>query len=356
MKTEFKLNFIKKFIENKGLSAFIFSSPTNVFYLSGFKATHAYILITLDKNYFLTDGRYYEKAKKELSNFWEVLLIKEKPIKFLKDLFRELKLKEIGFEKDYLTCELREKLKVKGIKFLGFSQVLRDLRKIKFLEEREILKEGIKKTDQVYLKVLEFIKPGVTELELRAKVIEEAFKLKALGESFPTIVATGVNSAIPHWQTSETSISFSSPVLIDLGLLWKNYCTDFTRTLYLGKPDREFLKIYEIVKTSWFKAFEKIKIGIPIGKIDQTVREYFKQKGVLKHFLHATGHGIGIEIHEYPKVYYKEKEIIEEGMVFTIEPGLYFSNKFGIRLENIVFVEEGRGKIYSEVDLELKVL
>ncbi|MDW8136193.1 MAG: Xaa-Pro peptidase family protein [Thermodesulfobacterium sp.] len=353
---EKRLSFVKNFIEERGLSAFLFSSPASVFYLSGFKSSQAYVLITLEKNYFITDGRYYEKAERELKNLWEVFLIRGNTLNFLKTLFRELKIKKLGFEKDHLTCEIREKLKTKGIKFLGLSQVLKDLRKRKLPEEREILKEGIKKTDQVYLKVLEFIKPGISELELRAKVIEEIFKIGALGESFPTIVAGGPNSSIPHWQSSEKLISSSAPLLIDLGLLWKNYCTDFTRTLYLGKPEQEFLKIYEIVRSSWFKAFEKVKTGIPVGKIDQSVREYFNQKGVLNHFIHATGHGIGIEVHEPPRIYYQEKEIIEEGMVFTIEPGLYFPNKFGIRLENLVFVEEGRGKVYSEVSLELKIL
>lgn len=352
---ENRIKFIKNFLEKKSLSGFLFSSPASVFYLSGFKSSHAYILITLEENYFITDGRYYEKAKKELENLWKVLFIKEKPYRFLKELFKELNLRTLGFEKDHLTCELREKLRAKGIKLLGFSGSLKDLRKIKSFEEREILKEGIRLTDKVYMKILENLKPGMTEHELRTKVIEEIFRLKGLGESFPTIVAGDVHSSIPHWQSSEKRIS-SGPLLIDFGILWKHYCTDFTRTLYLGKPDQEFLKIYEIVKTSWFKAFEKVKTGIPVGKIDQTVREYFNQKGVLNYFLHATGHGIGIEIHEPPRIYYKEKEPIEEGMVFTIEPGLYFSNKFGVRLENIVFVEDGRGKVYSEIDLELKIL
>ncbi|RKX59602.1 MAG: aminopeptidase P family protein, partial [Thermodesulfobacteriota bacterium] len=143
------------------------------------------------------------------------------------------------------------------------------------------------------------------------------------------------------------------------------YCTDFTRTLYIGKPSSEFKKIYEIVKTAWYKGFEKVRRGVPINEIDRTIREYFKSKELDKYFVHGTGHGIGIDIHEPPKIYYQnitstkrktQIEIIEDGMVFTIEPGLYFPNKFGIRIENVIFVENGRGEVYSEVDIELKII
>jgi len=144
--------------------------------------------------------------------------------------------------------------------------------------------------------------------------------------------------------------------LIDMGLLWKGYCTDFTRTIHLGRASSEFKKIYNIVKDAHLFALEKVKVGRKISEIDKTARDYIKKKGYGKFFIHSTGHGVGIEIHEFPRVYYKgvDKDvIIEEGMVFTIEPGIYLGGKFGVRLENIVAVIRGVGEPLSKVSLDL---
>lgn len=136
-----------------------------------------------------------------------------------------------------------------------------------------------------------------------------------------------------------------------MGVIYEGYCSDFTRTVYLGKAPKEFKLAYSMVRDAWLKAFDRVKVGVPVYEIDKAVREYFANMGVLSFYTHATGHGLGIEIHEYPRLYYtenkhylKECPKIEEGMVFTIEPGLYFSGKFGIRLENVVFVERGKPK------------
>jgi len=356
-----KREYIRTFLKENALDAFLFSSSPSVFYLSGFKSTNAYIIITQEKECFLTDSRYYEKAKQELQN-WEVYLIKGNTFKFLKKFLKNLGIKTIGFEKDRVTVEFREKLRAKGIRLKGFSGVLTPLRIRKSSHELAILKEGIKKTDLVYTKVLKRLKPGISELELRGFIVEEIFKAGGLGESFPAIIATGENSAIPHWETSNTRIKNNAPLLIDMGMLWKNYCTDFTRTIYLGKPSKEFQKYFEMVKTAWYLGFEKVKVGTPVEEIDKVIREYFYKKGVLDYFIHATVHGIGIEIHEPPRIFYqvtgknKNKFVIEEGMVFTIEPGLYFSGKFGIRLENMVLVENGRGLVVSQIPLEIEII
>jgi len=365
MNFEKKLNWIRRFLKENNLSAFLFTSFPNIFYLTNFRSSNAFIIITSKEHFFLTDARYFERAKNELKD-WEVVLIKENTHSFLKKFIKNLNPKVVGFEKDGITCELREKLKIKGIRFKGFTKVLKKLRIIKDEKELKILKEGIKKTDELYKYILNIIKKTIfdkeedlTELRLRGFLVARIFEIGAEGESFPAIIASDKNSAIPHWVTSKSNIEKNAPLLIDMGIIWKGYCTDFTRTLHLGKPSSEFKKLYELVKTAWYKGFEKVKRGIPFSEIDKTIREYFKSKDVDKFFVHATGHGIGVEVHEPPRIYYKplnKEEIIEDGMVFTIEPGLYFPDKFGIRLENIVFVENGKGEIYSQEDLELKVI
>ena len=141
-----------------------------------------------------------------------------------------------------------------------------------------------------------------------------------------------------------------------MGLVWRGYCSDFTRTLFLGKADEEFKKVYTVVRDAHLFALEEVKVGNEIGNVDRRAREHIKKKGFGKFFTHSTGHGVGVEIHEFPRVYYKGKDakrVIEEGMVFTIEPGIYLPGKFGVRLENIVAVVDGRGEPLSEVSLDL---
>jgi len=189
--------------------------------------------------------------------------------------------------------------------------------------------------------------------------VSKFFEKEAQGESFPAIVASGEHSAIPHWETSRSPIVPNAPLLIDMGLVWEGYCTDFTRTLFLGKPDEEFKKVYEIVKSAHLKALEKVKAGNTVGDVDREARRYIEEKGYGNFFTHATGHGVGIEIHEFPRVYFKgedSKTPIEDGLVFTIEPGIYLPGRFGVRLENIVAVQNGRGEPLSGIDLSLITL
>ncbi len=345
-------------INQNSLDAFLFSSQANVFYLSGFKSTHAYIVLGKDIRTLLTDGRYYERAKNSLKN-WEVVLIEGRAIPFLKKFIRSKGLKVVGFESDRVTCEFRRALRSSKIKWKGFSGFLDRIRMLKDPSEIKTMREGVKVSDKVYREVLNEIKPGMSEIEVRGLIVSKFFREGAQGESFPTIVASGPGSAVPHWESSSQKLKEGSALLIDMGLLWNGYCTDFTRTLFLGKPSGEFRKVYEIVRTAHLKALEKVKVGNKIGDVDREAREYIKSKGYGKFFVHSTGHGVGVEIHEYPRVYYKGPDadtVIEEGMVFTIEPGIYLPGEFGVRLENIIVVEKGSGEPMSQVSLELVTL
>ena len=359
-----KVDYLKDFIKKNGIDALFISSAPRVFYLTGFSSTNAYVIITSESKVFLTDPRYFERASEELVG-WDLVEIKNSVIKEVIDLLKSREAKLVGYEKDRLTCEFLEALqKEKEIEFVGFSGILDDLRKFKDQVELGIIEEGIKITDEIYEAGVKYLKNSLskgeilTELELRGYLVFQMLKKGASGESFPAIVACGKASSIPHWETSNQKIAPQAPLLIDMGLRWKGYCTDFTRTLYLGKPTQEFLKAYELVKSAWFIGFERVREGEPLKKVDEAIRKYFKKHGVDKYFVHATGHGIGVEIHEAPRVSLKtpEEELIKEGMVFTIEPGLYFKDAFGIRLENVVLVRGGRGEVVSEVPLDLEVI
>ncbi len=350
-----KLREVQELIEKEGLDAFMFSSQANVFYLSRFKSTHAYAVVTPNSKHLLTDGRYYERAKEELKD-WDVVLLKGKALRQLKKFLRDNGLVKVGYESDRISCDLKRRLRSTKIRWKGYSDFLKEVRAIKTKEEIDIMKEGVKKSDAIYRELLNFVRPGMTELEVRGFIVSKIFDQGGSGESFPAIVASGEGSAIPHWETSHNKIKPSSPLLIDMGLVWKGYCTDFTRTFHIGSHDREFVKVYNIVRDAHLFALEKVKVGNRLGEVDRAAREHIKKKRYGKFFTHTTGHGVGVEIHEYPRVYYKGEDAevtIEEGMVFTIEPGIYLPGKFGVRLENIVAVVGGRGEPLSEVDLDL---
>ncbi len=349
-----RIKRVQELLKKHKLDAFVFSSQANVFYLSGFRSSHAYVVITRDSYHLLTDGRYYEKAKSTLKE-WDVLLIKENAIRVIKNFLKKLHASKVGYEEDRVSCEFRKALKGSFI-WKGVSGILREIRAIKEEEELNIMKEGVKISDKIYERLLHELREGMTELEVRSWLVEQFFKEGASGESFPAIVASGKGSAIPHYETSQKTIKHGEPILIDMGLLWKGYCTDFTRTVFLGRADSDFKKVYTVVRDAHLLALENIKAGKKLGYIDRTAREYIRKKGFGKFFNHSLGHGVGVEIHEYPRVYYKGKDKdvkIKEGMVFTVEPGIYLPGKFGVRLENIVVVKGGYAEPLSEVPLDL---
>lgn len=352
-----RIRSVQELIEREGLDAFLFSSQANVFYLSGFRSTHAYVVVSPNSKHLLTDGRYIEKAREQLKD-WDVVLLEGRAVRFIKRFLSEKGFKRVGFESERVSWELRRSLRSTKIRWVPKREFLRDIRVIKSRKEIDLMREGVKRSDSIYRELLVNIRPGMTELEVRRMIVDGIFGAGSTGESFPAIVASGKGSAVPHWETTSNPIK-GGPLLIDMGLVWKGYCTDFTRTVFLGKPDREFLRVYSIVRDAHLYALEKVKRGTPLGEVDRTARRYISKKGYGKFFTHSTGHGVGIEIHEYPRVYYRGEDRdrpIEEGMVFTIEPGIYIPGRFGVRLENIVAVVNGKGEPLSEVPLDLVVL
>ena len=345
------------------LDGVLISSSPNVFYLTGFTSTNAHLVITPSECIMLTDGRYFEKAQKQVSG-WDIRLIDKGFEESFSSVIKELKIKKLGYEKHRITYEFFELISKIVETPIGVKNLVEKLRLKKDKEEFEIIKQAVELTEEVYEKIKDYIKKNIskkeiTELEIRGVCVFEMFKAGASGESFPAIVATSKHSSIPHWETSKSLIKLNAPLLIDMGLKLNGYCSDFTRTLYIGeKPDKEFLRLYQILKDSWFFGFEAVKPGMAVKELDLKIREYLKKKDVEKLFIHATGHGVGIEIHEIPHISYKAKEDIcfEEGMVFTIEPGLYLPGKFGIRLENIIAIHNGKPEILGKKSLELEII
>ncbi len=362
-----KLDQIQKKIEKEGLDSFFFISRPNVFYMTYFNSTNAYVILTPKEKYFITDARYYEGAKEKLKD-WEVIELgrgNKKGIDNLREILNELAGKKVGFEKDKMTISFYEKLLNQNAKdpkdrldatLIGYEGFLNDIRITKTEDEIEIIRQAVWKIDNVFQKLLPHLKNAKTELEVRRNIVNYIFEEGGTGESFPAIVASAEHSAIPHWETSDSPIKWNSLLLIDMGLVYKGYCSDFTRTLALGKIDKELEKIYYIVKEAHIAATEAVKAGVPISEVDLAARRVIEKHGYGDYFIHSTGHGIGVEIHEEPRIFRTNEEPLLENTVFTIEPGIYIPGKGGVRLENIVVCRKDRAEVLTKTDLDLVVI
>jgi Xaa-Pro aminopeptidase/Xaa-Pro dipeptidase len=355
-----KIKEVQEKIKNENLDSFFFSSQANVFYLTYFHSSNAFVILTPEKKFFITDSRYYEGAVEKLKE-WEVILLGKggkKGIEHLKEILNEFGGNKIGFEKDKTTISFYEKLTQDGLKdkLVGYEGFLDDIRISKTEEEIEIIKTAVKQIDNVFKKIINEIKQCKTELDVRRRIINHIFEEGGTGESFPAIVASGKNSAIPHYETSNNPIQWNNLLLIDMGSIYKGYCSDFTRTLILGKVDPELEKIYEIVKEAHLEATSIVKAGIPIKEIDLKAREIIKKYGYGEYYIHSTGHGIGVEIHESPRIYKDVNDTLKENTVFTIEPGIYLPKKGGVRLENIVVARENGVEVLTQTPLDKVVI
>jgi Xaa-Pro aminopeptidase len=255
---------------------------------------------------------------------------------------------KVGFEAKDLKYneyeELNKKLKtVKPIKNL-----VEYLRIIKDNNEISKIKKAVQITDKVFAETLGYLKPRQTELKVARKICDLVIKYGAQDISFPPIVAFGKNSARPHYKIGETKLKKNGILLLDLGVKYKGYCSDLTRTIYIGEPDRKFEKIYKAVLEAQSAAIKTIKPGIKAKDIHNTVVKVFKRKRLENKFIHSTGHGIGLDVHEHPSIYANSSAVLKEGMVITIEPGIYIEGWGGVRIENVVLITKNGSEILSK--------
>jgi Xaa-Pro aminopeptidase len=214
---------------------------------------------------------------------------------------------------------------------------VKKLRSTKDEYEIGVIKEAVGISKKIFNQFSKDIKIGLTEKEASA-ILNYKLELQGDGSSFDTIVLSGERSSLPHGKPGKKIIGDCESILIDYGIKWKNYCTDHTRVIFLG--ENKLSKYYKIVKDAFKYALNFIKPAIEIGKIDRAVREYFAKYNLEKYFVHSSGHGIGLEVHEYPVVNFKNKDKLKKGMIITIEPGLYFPGEGGVRYEEMILVTD----------------
>jgi Xaa-Pro aminopeptidase len=339
-------NRIKKILDliskNK-LDAILISSVPNIIYLTNYSGfsyfeREAFLVITKKANYLITDGRYSEAV----SNVLSFKLLEISQSQSLSQIFENLKLKKIqkvGFEEDSLTVSefksLKKYFKLTPLKDLGNLRILKDEDEISNIESACSI------GDKSFEFILGKIKTGVSEKEI-AFEIEMFVKKNGAELSFPSIVAFGKNSSIPHHKTGNSKLSKNQIVLLDFGVKLDDYCSDMTRTVFFGRLDSEFKKIYRTVLDAQEKAIELVNSknkSVKASDIDNIARRYIVSQG-FPTIPHSLGHGIGIEVHESPRLSPKGKDILKQGMVFSVEPGIYVPGYGGVRIEDLVYFDE----------------
>ena len=338
-----KIKWLREKMKMLDLQGMIISNPVNIKYLTNIVA-EGILLITRKENIFLTDGRYIEEVQNVLTIDDGIIVHEFK--EYSKDEYENFFMfcENVGFEEDYVTYagykEFMHKYKINNLQ--ETEKVIEKQRMIKDEEEIEKIRKACNITDNCLNHLLEYIKVGKTEKEI-ALEIERYFKLNgAEGVAFEPIVASGKNSSKPHAVPTDRRIDLGDVITLDFGCKYEGYCSDMTRTIFVGYVPEEVKKVYDLVLKNQLQTTKELKEGSNIKVISKMVENDFKLNGY--DFMHALGHGVGLDIHECPIISSKNDNTLKEKMVITNEPGIYIPGKFGVRIEDTVLV----GKEASE--------
>ena len=332
--------------------AYLITDQNTRLYFTGYSSTDGYLLFIDENKYFIIDSRYFYAAKRALKGSGVKAVLGAD--KELAALLKESGKRELFVDFSKTTLEKAQEFSLAGYKISDCAEEIAQSRMLKSEREIRLMKKSCSIAERAFKATLPYIKEGVTEIEL-ATALENNFRaLGATKPSFDTIVAFGENSAVPHHETGRAKLQKNTVVLIDFGCVYKGYCSDITRTLFFGTPTKEFRSAYAAVYGAFNAAFNGIKEGMSGQVCDALSRDYLKRKGLDAYFTHSLGHGVGVDIHEEPMLSKRGKRNILSNYVFTIEPGVYFDGKFGIRLENTVYLT-GKG-VKSMVTLPKRLM
>jgi Xaa-Pro aminopeptidase len=348
-----RLSRLREHFSQGGIDALLISSNFNRAYLSGFQGTSGWLIITSDEQILVTDFRYLNQARSEAIDYQIVLYKTSLPEK-INDLLKERKIQKLGFESQHLTYEQYHKFKSQlEVDLIPVSSPVEKLRELKDPAEIERIKNAVSVADKTFEHILKFIKPGVTERDLAAEMEYFMRKEGAGGPSFDTIIASGFRGALPHGTASDRSICPGDLIVMDYGAILNGYCSDITRTVVVGTAASEQKKIYDIVLEAQTEALGFVGPGRKCCEVDAFAREIIAGYGFGDNFGHGLGHGVGLEVHEKPAVNPRNQDILEPGMVITVEPGIYIDGWGGVRIEDMVLVTDKGCEILTQSPKEL---
>jgi len=346
--------------------SFIVTDKSNIKYLSNFTGSHGILFVTSQKTHLFTDFRYIERAKKTIKKNIQVLELNKEN---WQEILKKENTKILGIEEDNLTISRFKKIKklckIKNlkIKFQNISGVIESRREIKSPQEIKLITKSQKINEKTFLMIKKFIQdcvstqsaksPLPTEIEIAWKIRELGYQFGAEEVSFDPIVAFGKHTAIPHHSPDKTRLKKGDIVMVDIGMKYKGFCSDMTRMIFTATPTKFQKEIYELVLKAQENGINKIASGITGKKADALSRDMIVKKGYGENYGHSGGHGIGLDIHEQPSLAEKYTEKLKENSIITVEPGIYLTGKFGIRIEDIILVKKDKSINLTKISKKL---
>lgn len=340
-----------------GLDAMLVTSAPGERYAVGFEG-EGWVLVSRDGARYSTDGRYIEAARQQVTGAEIVLTERgQSHLALAREEIRHRGLKRVGFEsgrvsadelgrwKDSLPCEL-----------VAAQGLLDGLRAAKDEEELARMRQAQRITDEAFREILNFIRPGLTEQEVAARLVYELLRRGGRRVSFDPIVAAGANGSMPHAVPGETVIQPGMFVTMDFGCVYEGYCSDMTRTVAVGQPTDEMERVYHTVLEAQRAGIAAARAGVTGSEVDRAARQAIQQAGYGSFFSHSFGHSLGLEIHESPNASPSEQTVFPAGAVISAEPGIYLPGHFGVRIEDVLVLREGGCEDITQAPKNLIVL
>jgi Xaa-Pro aminopeptidase len=354
-----RLRQVQAAIADRRLHAFLVSYLPNIRYLCGFTGSAGVLVVTARDKILLTDGRYTEQAKQEVK-VAKIKIVKKSPLAAVAEwLKKHARLRRIGFESAHMTVAERAQLaKLIGrtANLVAAPPIVEPLRMIKDAEEIACIRAACQLGVQLFSKLTGKLRPVISESAVAGELEFAARQAGVEQMAFPTIIAAGERSALPHGRASNVPIPPQGFVVCDFGVILAGYCSDMTRTVHVGRPQSDARSAYEAVREAQQAALDTVRPGATTGEVDHAARKLLYNRKLGEFFTHSTGHGLGLEIHEAPKIAAAQKEVLRPGMVITIEPGVYLPGKWGVRIEDTVVVTETGCEILTACPKDLLTL
>lgn len=332
---------LREAMKLQNIEAVLITGEVNRRYLTGFTGSSGYVLVTLDKAWLLTDFRYLTQAAEQAPGF-EIVDHGASVTGAIKSLLAKENLDRLGFEEEHVVFSVYRtyERELQPIALVPVSGLVEELRLYKDSEELALMKEAAELADRTYLHMLDVLKPGVSEWDAALELETFMRKNGAEGTSFDTIIASGERSALPHGRASGRIMQTGELVTMDFGAFMNGYCSDITRTVALGKPADKLREIYDVVLEAQLHTLEHLRPGMTGREADALARDVIARYGYGEYFGHSTGHGLGMEVHENPRVSKTSDTVLKPGMVVTVEPGIYLPGLGGVRIEDDVVITD----------------
>ncbi|HZG14916.1 MAG TPA: Xaa-Pro peptidase family protein [Candidatus Bathyarchaeia archaeon] len=352
-----RLERLRKALAEQEVDALITENKENRFYISGFTGSTGWAIITKDEAVFVTDFRYIDQATTEAPAF-QVVDNERKALEAIGQQLQKLGVKRLAIEKNHISVGTFESWKeaFSTVELVPTSGLIENLRIYKDASELDIIKQAVKIADDAFAHVLNFIRPGVREIDVALELEFFMRKQGATGVGFDSIVASGVRGALPHGRASEKVIQAGEMVTLDFGAAYKGYNSDITRTVSVGEPSDKMREIYEIVLRAQLNCVNNIKPGMTGKEGDALTRDIIAAAGYGAAYGHSTGHGLGVEVHEQPNLSAVSHTVLQPGMLVTVEPGIYITDLGGVRIEDDVLITESGCEILTQSTKELLIL